>query len=261
MVTRWSVLALAAGSFVLIVGVAGFFHSEDKEASAQKLPEGRQILRGALPHLGMESEELVMDRTAPNSPGKGSGEPMTWSLPFGGAYRRAAEFQVKVKDSIKADDDIEKTADEVGGTLLDLVLEGTDGARRGVISFKIPSDKVNVFIKAVRGLGMIQHERITAQHLGEGSGGKVQNGEMDEREFSLVRVNFWDEAVAPEVKEGRGLFAASFNKSASHFLKGLAVFIELTGLVLPYMLAAGLILAPILAVVRMRRRARLLVRA
>ena len=62
-----------------------------------------------------------------------------------------------------------------------------------------------------------------------------------------------DEKIAPAVLESRGVLAASFGESASHFMKGLAVLVELFGYALPFVLAFLAIALPFLLVIRLRR--------
>lgn len=212
------------GAVVLLSAVAGFFHESREKQMSPSVP----------PRAEASKMELRSYSTL--------------AVPTGPMYHREADFSLSVKDCISVEEQLEARASRVGGILLDLVLEGTDGARRGTVAFKIPSDKVNEFIREVRELGKILNERITARHV-EASGGTGGG-----TEFSMVRVHIADEAVAPNTKEGQGVFAASFDKSAAHFLRGLAVLVEVAGFVLPYLLALALIGVPVLVAYRMRRR-------
>jgi hypothetical protein len=62
-----------------------------------------------------------------------------------------------------------------------------------------------------------------------------------------------DEKVAQSVLESRGILAASFDRSSSHFLKGLAVVVEAFGLILPFALALLGVAVPFLIARRIRR--------
>jgi hypothetical protein len=104
-------------------------------------------------------------------------------------------------------------------------------------------------------MGKVQSERITASKLRPGVGGKDVDGAVDARELSLVSIRMADEKVAQTVLESRGVLASSFDRSASHFLKGLAVIVELVGMILPFVLGFVVLAAPLLAV-RWLRRAR-----
>ena len=78
----------------------------------------------------------------------------------------------------------------------------------------------------------------------------------DPRELSLVTLRMADEKVAPEVLESRGVLAASFDKSASHLLQGVAVIVEGVGYVLPFAIVLAFIFVPVFLAVRWRRMRR-----
>jgi hypothetical protein len=103
-------------------------------------------------------------------------------------------------------------------------------------------------------MGKIQSERITASKLrpGQAGGGGAVEA-LDPRELSLVSLRMADEKVAQSVLESRGVLAASFDRSSSHFLKGLAVLVEIVGLVLPFALALLGVALPFLIALRLRR--------
>ena len=101
-------------------------------------------------------------------------------------------------------------------------------------------------------MGKVQSERITASKLRPGAGGREGEG-ADPRELSLVSIRMADEKIAQNVLESRGILASSFDRSASHFMKGLAVIVELVGMVLPFVLGFLALAAPILAARWIRR--------
>jgi hypothetical protein len=133
-----------------------------------------------------------------------------------------------------------------------MLMEGTAGARTCTLTVVIPSDKFRGFIADLRGMGKIQSERITASKLKPGQG-EAAGDVPDPRELSLVSLRMADEKVAQNVLESRGVLSASFDRSSSHFLKGLAVLVEAFGLILPFALAAAVVGVPFLIARRLRR--------
>ena len=171
------------------------------------------------------------------------------------AYKRAGDLSLRVADCTKAEDDLESRLTAIKGEILDMVMEGTEGSRTCTLSAVIPADQFRTFIMELRKMGKVQSERITASKLRPGAGGKDVEGAVDARELSLVSIRMADEKVAQTVLESRGVLASSFDRSASHFMKGLAVIVELVGMALPFVLGFLALGAPFLAV-RWLRRAR-----
>jgi hypothetical protein len=114
---------------------------------------------------------------------------------------------------------------------------GTAGTRTCTHSVVLPSDKILGFIGDLRKMGPIQSGRITASKLRPRravAGAAEVN--PDPRELSLACVRMAEETVARTVLESRAVPASSFDRGATHFLKGLAVLVEAFGLVLPFAL-------------------------
>jgi hypothetical protein len=135
-----------------------------------------------------------------------------------------------------------------------MVMEGTEGSRTCTLSAVIPAEQFRAFIVDLRKMGKVQSERITASKLRPGQAeDSAAGGGPDPRELSLVSVRMADEKVAQTVLESRGILATSFDRSASHFMKGLAVIVELFGLALPFLLALAALAVPALLVLKLRR--------
>ena len=157
-------------------------------------------------------------------------------------------------DCTKAEDLLETKLQEIKGEILEMLMEGTAGSRTCTLSVIIPSDKFRGFIADLRAMGKIQSERITASKLKPGQAGAAGAVEApDPRELSLVSLRMADEKVAQSVLESRGILASSFDRSSSHFLKGLAVVVEAFGLILPFALALLGVAVPFLIARRIRR--------
>jgi len=170
-------------------------------------------------------------------------------------YKRAGDLSLRVQDCTKAEDALETKLQDIHGEILEMLMEGTEGSRTCTLSVVIPADKFRGFIADLRGMGKIQSERITASKLRPGQGGAeaVKEADPDPRELSLVSIRMADEKVAQTVLESRGVLASSFDRGASHFMKGLAVLVEFLGLVLPFVLAFLGVAAPFAIGMRIRR--------
>jgi hypothetical protein len=169
------------------------------------------------------------------------------------AYKRAGDLSLRVADCTKAEDDLESRLTAIKGEILDMVMEGTEGSRTCTLSAIIPADQFRTFITELRKMGKVQSERITASKLRPGAAGKEIEAAVDARELSLVSIRMADEKVAQTVLESRGVLASSFDLSASHFMKGLAVIVELVGMILPFVLGFLSLAAPVLVFKRLRR--------
>jgi len=237
---KWAILA--AGLVVLIFG-AGFFHAE-------RSPEARPV---ALRAPVNEESSMRADAFSALKAGHPASAGLL-ALTSAAGYRRAADLSLRVDDCTKAEDLLETKLQEIRGEIVEMLMEGTAGARTCTLSVVIPSDKFRAFIEDLRGMGKIQSERITASKLKPGQDGAAGGVEgLDPRELSLVSLRMADEKVAQNVLESRGILAASFDRSSSHFLKGLAVLVEAFGLVLPFLLAFAVVAVPFLVALRLRR--------
>jgi hypothetical protein len=231
--------ALPAGGIVILVSMAGFFHESDKSpvaCSPGMMPICRAAGEPAVPADALKNSRGLLAMTG--SPG----------------YKRAGHLSLRVADCTKAEDDLESKLTAIKGDIVDMVMEGTEGSRTCTLSAVIPADRFRAFIGDLRKMGKVQSERITASKLGTGQAEKASAVEgADPRELSLVSVRLADEKVAQAVLESRGVLASSFDRGASHFMKGLAVIVELVGVALPFVLGFLALAAPVLAVNRLRR--------
>jgi hypothetical protein len=239
--------AILAGGLIALIAAAGFFHDESKP-SACRAPAPACIAE-ANESEGLPRDQVHAFKAAPAPAPKG-----LLALTNAPGYRRAADLSLRVDDCTKAEDLLETKLQEIKGEILEMLMEGTAGSRTCTLSVVIPSDRFRAFIADLRGMGKIQSERITASKLKPGQTGTAGAVEaLDPRELSLVSLRMADEKVAQSVLESRGVLAASFDRSSSHLLKGLAVLVEVVGLVLPFALALAGAALPLLVVLRLRR--------
>ena len=239
--------AILAGGLIAVIFVAGYFHADSKpEACRAPAPV---CVAEANEETGFPRDQFPVAKAAPAVPPQG-----LLALTAAPGYRRAADLSLRVDDCTKAEDLLETKLQDIKGEIVEMLMEGTAGARTCTLSVVIPSDKFRGFIADLRGMGKIQSERITASKLKPGQGGGAGAVEaLDPRELSLVSLRMADEKVAQNVLESRGLLAASFDRSSSHFLKGLAVLVEIVGLILPFGLALAGVALPFLVALRLRR--------
>jgi hypothetical protein len=240
---KWAILA--AGLVALIFS-AGFFHAESAPTPFRAAKQ--RVLNESVDKeiAGGDYCVLKADPAVP-PPAKG-----LLALTNAPGYRRAATISLRVDDCTKSEDLLETKLQDIKGEIVEMLMEGTAGARTCTLSVVIPSDKFRAFIADLRGMGKIQSERITASKLKPGQGeGSVEA--PDPRELSLVSLRMADEKVAQNVLESRGILASSFDRSSSHFLKGLAVLVEAFGLILPFLLAFAAVAVPVLIARRLRR--------
>jgi hypothetical protein len=238
----WSTLA---GGAVLLIFAAGFFHSEKSpEAVGFAAPASLSV---GHPDLAKSVAYAAAEPPAPASKGLLA---MT-STP---GYKRAGDLSLRVEDCTKAEDALESRLTAIKGEIVDMVMEGTEGSRTCMLTAIIPADQFRAFISDLRKMGKVQSERITASKLrpGQVEGAEVVGG-PDPRELSLVSVRMADEKVAQNVLESRGILSTSFDRSASHFLKGMAVMVELVGMLLPFLIAFVAVAAPVVVVLKLRR--------
>ena len=239
--SRLGFSALLAGGIMAVIFTAGFFHAADRSPSAAT------VCKSPAPRA---CEEVPLDTLRPNvASGKG-----LLGMTNSPAYKRAGDLSLRVADCTKAEDDLESRLTAIKGEILDMVMEGTEGSRTCTLSAIIPADQFRTFITELRKMGKVQSERITASKLRPGQGEKAAAAEAaDPRELSLVSIRMADEKVAQTVLESRSLLAASFDRSASHVLNGLATLIEGIGYVLPYFIVLAALAVPIAVVVKLRR--------
>jgi len=243
---KWAVLA---GGLIAVIFVSGFFHADSKPPACS--PPARVCIAEANESAESPRDQFHAVKAASASPPASRGLLALTAAP---GYRRAADLSLRVDDCTKAEDLLETKLQEIKGEILEMLMEGTAGSRTCTLSVVIPSDKFRAFIADLRGMGKIQSERITASKLKPGQAGAAVAVEaLDPRELSLVSLRMADEKVAQSVLESRGVLAASFDRSSSHFLKGLAVLVEIVGLILPFGLALAGVALPFLVALRLRR--------
>src|SRR5262245_363621 len=242
--SRLGMWALAAGAIVFLIFAAGFFHGADKSPAADGAPA-----------VLSSPEPLLPRREASEHPLPIAGKPQgLLAMTNSPAYKRAGDLSLRVADCTKAEDDLEAKLTAIKGEIVDMVMEGTEGSRTCTLSAIIPADQFRSFIADLRKMGKVQSERITASKLRPGAGGRTEAVDgADPRELSLVSIRMADEKVAQTVLESRGVLASSFDRSAAHFMKGLAVLVELVGMALPFVLGFLALAAPFVAVKWLRR--------
>jgi hypothetical protein len=239
--TKFGVLA---GGLVSLVFLAGFFNAADKSPEASEMP----VCKSA------DYREMQLGKSALPAAEPPPAQRGLLAMTSSPGYKRAGDLTLRVADCTKAEDDLEAKLVAIKGEIVDMVMEGTEGSRTCTLSAIIPADQFRGFITDLRKMGKVQSERITASKLrpGQAEGVAVAGG-PDPRELSLVSVRMADEKVAQTVLESRGILATSFDRSASHFMKGLAVVVELVGLALPFLLAFIGLAVPVLVVLKLRR--------
>lgn len=250
---RGATAAILVAGLLSVVFSAGFFHSKAPGPFAKACESARAPCPPPAARV-----EFSMDAPGREdgykSAGEAAGRPGLLAMTSAPSYRRAADFSLRVADCTQAEDDLESKLQSIKGEILEMLMEGTEGSRTCTLSVLIPSNEFRSFIAELRKMGKVQSERITASKLkpAEERSGPAA-GEPDPKELSLVSIRMADEKIAPAVLESRGVLAASFNESASHFLKGLAVLVELLGYALPFVLAFAVIALPFAVALRLRR--------
>lgn len=244
------------GIVVLVVFVAGFFHGENRKECAPSPTLGSKGAARAEEYQKKGPGHAVFNEGAE----RGAAVVYDAARPAAGllaltaspGYRRAAEMSLRVADCTKAEDELETRLVALRGEILDMLMEGIEGSRTCSLTVLIPSDSFREFVSELRKMGKIQTERITASRLKPGA--PVEGPDNpDIRELSLVSIRMADEKVAKEVLEGQGVLMTSFNRSTSHFLRGLAVVVEGLGYVLPFVLAFMAAAVPFALGARLRR--------
>jgi len=241
----WAVLA---GGLLTLIFLAGFFYAERSGDAPPALCKAQPVA-ACPPPAPRYADKVEVSAPEPSRPAAG-----LLSLTNSPSYKRAGDLALRVADCTKAEDDLESKLVAIKGEIIDMVMEGTEGSRTCTLAAVIPADQFRAFIADLRKMGKVQSERITASKLrpGQAEGTAVAGG-PDPRELSLVSIRMADEKVAQTVLESRGILATSFDRSASHFMKGLAVIVELFGLALPFLLALVALAIPALVVLKLRR--------
>ena len=243
-------ISIVAASLIALIVLAGFF-AESSPRSAAESPVARAPAPLDLPSVAGNYADGRPEEVLRSVPPVGKSLLNLTNAP---GYRRAGDLSLRVQDCTKAEDELESKLQEIRGEILEMLMEGTAGSRTCTLSVVIPADKFRGFITDLRKMGAIQTERITASKLkpGQAEAGATE-GTPDPRELSLVSVRMADEKVALAVLESRGVLASSFDRSSSHFMKGMAVLVEAFGFVLPFVLVFLGVAVPCLIVQRIRR--------
>lgn len=249
MKTGMTALCVAGGLLALIF-VAGFFHEGRSAAKRTEAP--------CAPALEPSTSPIPKDpgygKYEANRHNAGEVKRPAAALPLldDRAYKLQGECTMKVKAVLEMEESLKGLLTEHKGTIEQLEITGTERGRDGFAVLSVPSDRFDPFVKAVRGLGTMERERISAvawKPAGNPSGDSVP-------EWAVVTLRFSDIASSPAVDESKGILATSFGRSASHFLKGIAVLVEAVGFVLPFLVAAILLFGPAFVVVKITRRLR-----
>jgi len=247
--SKTGIWAILAGGVLALIFVAGFFHAEPSAADAPPPCKRQPSVECSPPPAPCVPASVAAGAPEPASKPRG-----LLAMTNSPSYKRAGDMTLRVADCTKAEDDLEAKLVSIKGEIIDMVMEGTEGSRTCTLSAIIPADQFRAFIVDLRKMGKVQSERITASKLRPGQAeGNAAAGGPDPRELSLVSVRMADEKVAQTVLESRGVLATSFDRSASHFMKGLAVIVELFGLALPFLLALSALAVPALVVLKLRR--------
>jgi hypothetical protein len=262
-VWKWSIGA--AGLLAVAVFVAGFFYSADQgprlavtapEPEQQAFLEGRADDAIGAPVPAMPSGRrgaVPVDRKVESSrvSDPANNLPQT-------QYARNARMSVEVEDTIAAFEGIEKRAQELGGELVSVNLQGNDEGRQGPVSLEVPTERFNDLVTDSRGLGKVLNEVITAQRQQRPTAFNPWNTQNAQPSVQVAQVTLTlrDQKIAPEVSRGQGILSGSFARSAEHCLKGLAVMIEGVGYVLPFIILLMALFAGIRGAQWARRRSR-----
>ncbi len=222
------------------VSVAGYFF-EDAKAPAERqaahaLDEGSVAAPHSLQSLAMSEraqDALVGARGIP-----GAGQDMDVAFGTDGrAYQREASLSVRVNDVFEALASVEKLAGDAKGYLETIDVSGTPQTHDGRIRLTVPSDKFTEVFGALRKLGDLLTERITAQMV---TGNRaVAGGAVKDAAVELVRIDLAlsDNPERLAKTEVKGLLAGAWQRSMDHFGKGGAVLLEAFGYVLPFLLS------------------------
>jgi hypothetical protein len=246
--------AILAGGLLIVIFLAGFFHAEAPRLADAPVVCKEPLLPACVPPPPLCEVSKPADMVSAGKPALVLKPQGLLAMTNSPSYKRAGDLTLRVADCTKAEDDLESKLVSIKGEIIDMVMEGTEGSRTCTLSAIIPADQFRAFIVDLRKMGKVQSERITASKLRPGQAeGNAAVGGPDPRELSLVSVRMADEKVAQTVLESRGVLATSFDRSASHFMKGLAVIVELFGLALPFLLALAAVAIPALVVLKLRR--------
>lgn len=255
--------AIVAAGFLSAIFLAGFFHAEDAPSPLSRRESCEAVAKRPMTLASPPACELPAPAAMPEFRDR-AGSSMATSVPAptrgllamtnSPSYKRAGDLSLRVEDCTRAEDALEAKLVAIKGEIVEMVMEGTEGSRTCTLSAVIPADQFRGFITDLRKMGKVQSERITASKLRPGTAeGAAAGGAPDPRELSLVSIRMADEKVAQNVLESRGVLATSFDRSASHLLKGLAVLVELVGMLLPFAIALAVIAVPVLVVLKLRR--------
>lgn len=255
-VTLVSLFTLAAA-----VSVAGFFSTDamsERQAPGQRVEGVVAAPQGPVwDQEGRAARSVGCMKAAEASSGAVA------DLSFGSdgrAYRREAALSLKVGDVFETLKAVEKQVADAKGYLESIDVNGTASTHDGRIRLAVPSDRFTEVFGALRRLGDLLNERISAQMVPwnrqDARGPKGQGDEAVE----LVKIDLSLSDNPERVAKTRvgALMGAAWEKGMDHFARGGAVLLEGAGYVLPFVLSFGAILILVGAfglVARLFRRA------
>lgn len=233
------------------VFTAGFFHAgAEPNALSRDMEPGR-------PAAGMVSceEACIAEKFPMDAPSLSPSRMRPGIYAPSGSYEQRADVSVEVENVVETIDRVREQIEGLGGQIVSMDTHGNDDGRQGSIQVELPAESFNVMLSHCRGWGTVLQERITIRRISLQSDERssYSPGGTDLREFALVEIRMHDRKIAPEVMKSSGLLAASFGRSTGHFLKGLAVVVEVLGYVLPYLVAVFLLVAIMMVGARGRR--------
>lgn len=250
-----------AGAVVVVTAIVGYLHGGTQEvvrASATK-PDAPGRGAGA-PRDGISQKTAFDISVLGGGPADDSTSPVVirgipyptteaMSLLEGRPYKLQGECAIRVREVLAMELKLKAILEEHKGSIEQLEIVGTLRGREGFAILTLPTDRFDSFVSALRGLGKMEDERITAKALKPGSV-EAASG------VSAVTLRFSDIDSSAAFDEGKGALATSFGRSASHALKGLAFLVETAGFMLPFVAAILLLVGPAWLIVKIARRLR-----
>lgn len=246
---------IVAGALVVVTAALGFFFGGEREVV--RVPAER-------PTSAVSSGSSVKDKTAFDiwvlgggsyiasaPPVEIRGIPYPTSEAMGllddRPYSLQGECAIRVRDVLVMEQKLKEVLAAHQGVIEQIEIVGSLRGREGFAILSVPTARFDGFVAAVRALGRMEFERISATALKPGSGEPVPV-------MSAVTFRFSDIDSSAAFDEGKGVLASSFGRGASHVLKGLAIIVEGAGIVVPLATGALLLIGPVYVIARYRRR-------
>lgn len=164
-------------------------------------------------------------------------------------YRLSCECSLQVDAVLALEEQLKTLLKEHDGTIEQLEIEGNERGRAGFAVVSLPASDFDAFVRQVRELGRMIREHLSA--VAYKPGGDTGAGGAA---VAQVRIDFTDIHGSADVDESKGVLASSFDRGASHFLKGSAVLVEGFGYALPYLIFGMLAGVPLWGLARLRAR-------